>query len=257
MILLLLLQYQFQAHWSKPLDFCLSLLGALMNNLLFVYGLYALVSVSASGTPKNSDQFLCASGLVVAAWGLIHLLLGGLADLGTYITSGELDNFLARPRHPLLLVAWSKSELMSLAELLQGLAVLLYLGINQGALFSLKLLLALGMVAVALLGAIILGGSLAFFFQRGDAISVMFARMVMLMSIFPMNHLLIGGERALIYCTPLFFSYFLPRQFMTYGGVAWCLLGYAGSLLLLTGAVYLFTLGLKQYQSANFIRLRS
>lgn len=254
-VLLKAIAWNFCAYVTRPFELGLSLLAAVLNNLLFVYGIYLMASLSASADGNLRQPFLIMSGVLVTAWGMVNLLLGGLDDLGDYIACGKFDAFLATPQHPLLLMATFNNSLaiMGLAELLQGLAVISYLGYQQGGLLAIKLLLAVIPSAIALLSTLIIAGTSAFFVQSGNHLAFALSRLLMFMSLFPVSALLNGKERILIYVTPILMTAHLPLQYINTGNIIWLVLALSSSLLLLLGALALFNLGRRRYQTANWI----
>lgn len=254
-LLLIAVRDNMSSHLARPGDLLLSTLGSLMNNCLYVYGIYLIASISLSGEFHNINIFFIATGLITTAWGLVNLLFGGLAELGGFIESGELESFLATPKHPLLLTAMAKSNISCLAELLQGLIVITYLGLSLGAIFALKMLMGVCIAAIALLGVVIIGGSLSFFSQRGNSISALFIQTTLSMSLFPMGSVLKSHEKWILYLSPLVFSSFLPIQFITKGDISWFILGFIGSILFFMSSLYFFKIGVTNYRAANFIRL--
>jgi ABC-2 type transport system permease protein len=248
--------YNVRSYFNRPGELLLSTFGSLINNCLYVYGIYFIALVSSSGGLSNSNILFFTTGLVTAAWGIINIIFGGLIDLGLYVETGELDSFLATPKHPLILIAISKSEVGYLADLIQGLIIIGFFGWKLGLFFAVKMLLGVVLVSLALLGVMIIGGSLSFFSNRGNSLSAMFIQMILSMSLFPMSTILKSGKKWILYLTPLLFSSLLPLKFITESNSSWFLYGLLGSISFLVASISFFNWGVKSYKSSNFVKLR-
>ena len=253
-LILLAAKNNFSSYLHRPGELLLSTLGSLINNCLYIYGTYVIALLSLP-TRISSNMFLITTALITTAWGLINILAGGLLELGRKIETGGLDSFIATPKHPLLVATLSKSDISYLADLLQGIMVIIYLSYKWNIIFAFKMTIGSLITAIALLGVIIIGGSLSFFSNRGNAISALFIQSTVSMSLFPMAAALRGKEKWILYLSPILFTSFLPLQIVQrFGTVSLCLAA-VGAMFIFVVSIMLFNFGLKNYRSANFIKL--
>lgn len=250
-LIILAIKSNIFSSFTKPGELFLSIAGTLINNSLYVYGFYLIAQMSLFKNHDVANMFFVVTGLFTTAWGVVNLVSGGLMQIGQLIETGELDRFLVFPRNPLLLIAISKTEIVALADILQGLIVLVYLGVNLGSIFVLKMALAIIVSIVSLIGLVIIGGSLSFLTERGGIISSVFVQTIVSTSLFPISNTLRGKEKFIIYLSPLLFTSFLPTQIMYMNSWHWLIYGLLGSNIFLILSVILFNFLIKNYRSGN------
>lgn len=254
-LLLIAIMYNIKSQFAKPFEFFLIFLSTLLNNCIYLYGIYAIIYLSDPKHPNKINVLLISTSLVITSWGIINTLYGGLIELGKLIENGKLEPFIATPYHPLFLVAISKSEISGLAELIQGLVVIIILGYTINFAFSLKLLIGAVVTALALLGVIILGGTLSFFVERGNSLSSIFIQTIFSMSLFPVITFFNNDEKLFLYFTPILVTSYLPLHYIYNANIYSFLFAFFGSSVLIMFSLCLFNIGLKYNKSANVIKL--
>lgn len=254
-----LLWLAFKSQWSaqlrKPIEFFSSLAAIVLNNSLYLYGIYLLAILSVRGDPAATKEYLISTGMVLTSWGLLNVFSGGLFQLGFLIETGELEVFLARPRHPLFLVAISKSNLVSVGEVLQGFATIVLVMFLHGWSLGMRTLLNSMVLAFAFAGVIILIGSFSFFSARGSQLSSVALNIILTLSLFPLDRVLKGREKWILYLTPLLMTATLPRMATLTGNTTLFLLSLVATFSLFLVALKLFNFGLKKYKTKNYILL--
>ncbi|MGA8165407.1 MAG: ABC-2 family transporter protein [Waddliaceae bacterium] len=248
-------QNQWSAHLKKPLEFFSSLLAVILNNSFYLYGIYFLAILSVSDDPLATREYLVSTGMVLISWGLLNVFAGGLYDLSTLIENGELEAYLAKPWSPLVLVAISKSNLVSLGEIIQGAATMIFIAWLYGPFMGLRALASSILLTFAFAGIIILIGSFSFYSSRGSQLSHVLLQVILSLSLFPVGRALQGREKWILYLTPLLMTATFPRIAALQGKLYLFIVFFLGTVVLYVFALYFFKFGLKRYQSKNYIFL--
>jgi ABC-2 type transport system permease protein len=246
---------QLSAQLKKPIEFFSSLLAIILNNSFYLYGIYLLAILSIGEDPEATKVYLISTGMVLTSWGLLNVFGGGLYDLGKLIETGELETFLAKPRSSLFLVSISKSNLVSLGEILQGVATLGLAVALYGLPLGMRALISSLVLTFAFAGVVILIGSLSFFSSRGSQLSYVLLNVILTLSLFPVARALRGREKWILYFTPLLMTATLPRLSTLTGRPDLFLASFVATLSLFIISILLFRYGLKRYKSKNYIFL--
>lgn len=254
-LLILAFKNQWSAQMKKPLEFLTGLLVLILNNSFYLYGIYLLAILSADDNPLAAKEYLVSTGMVLTSWGLLNVFGGGLYQLGSFIETGELEAYLAKPRSTLLLVAISKSNLISFGEILQGVITIIISSILYGPFLGIRML-AISVIMVFAFGSvIIIIGSISFFSSRGSQISYIILQVLLSLSLFPVSRALKGREKWILYFTPLLITATLPRLIALQGELSTFLAFIGATMLFLFTGIYFFKFGLKSYKSKNYIFL--
>jgi ABC-2 type transport system permease protein len=246
---------QLSAQMKKPIEFFSSLLAIILNNSFYLYGIYLLAILSIGEDPEATKVYLISTGMVLTSWGLLNVFGGGLYDLGKLIETGELETFLAKPRSSLFLVSISKSNLVSLGEIFQGVATLALAMILYGLPLGMRALTSSLILTFAFAGVVILIGSLSFFSSRGSQLSYVLLNVILTLSLFPIARALRGREKWILYFTPLLMTATLPRLFTFTGSRILFLTSFLATSALFIISLLFFKYGLKRYKSKNYIFL--
>lgn len=246
---------QLSAQMRKPVEFFSSLLAIILNNGFYLYGIYLLAILSIGEDPEATKTYLISTGIVLTSWGLLNVFGGGLSDLGKLIETGELETYLAKPRSSLFLVSISKSNIVSLGEIFQGIVTIVLAIILYGWLIGVRALISSFILTFAFASVIILIGSLSFFSSRGSQLSYVLLNIILTLSLFPIGQALKGKEKWILYFTPLLVTATLPRWFTLVGGYIPFLALLSATLGLFIISLVFFKYGLKTYKSKNYIFL--
>jgi len=252
-LLILAFKNQWSAQMKKPLEFLTGLLALILNNSFYLYGIYLLAILSADDNPLAAKEYLVSTGMVLTSWGLLNVFGGGLYQLGSLIETGELESYLAKPRSTLLLVAISKSNLMSFGEILQGVITIIISSILYSPFLGIRMLAISAIMVFAFASVIIIIGTISFFSSRGSQISYVILQVLLSLSLFPISRALKGREKWILYFTPLLITATLPRLIVLDGGLAIFLTFIVTTVLFLFIGICFFKFGLKSYKSKNYI----
>ncbi len=190
----------------------------------------------------------------MSSWGGINFFFGGWMDLGELIVSGQFESKLSTPRHPLVLVATHGLNPSALGDLLIGLLGIIALMIWGPPGMGLRTCMACGFTGVTLFSLYVFSGSLAFFIPRGDRVALLIREMVLSLSVYPMGKIFPSGlGRILLLLTPAGALSLLPMDWIEKGG--WKEFGFASltALLTLTGALWVYSKGVKRFQAIYLV----
>jgi len=252
-LLILAFKNQWSAQMKKPFEFLTGLLVLIFNNSFYLYGIYLLAVLSADDNPLAAKEYLVSTGMVLTSWGLLNILGGGLYQLGGFIETGELEAYLSKPRSILLLVAISKSNLMSFGEVLQGVITIAISSILYGPFLGIRMLAVSAIMVFAFAGVIIIIGTISFFSSRGSQISYVILQVLLSLSLFPVSRALKGREKWILYFTPLLITATLPRLIVLQGGLFTFIAFIGVTMTFLFMGICFFKFGLKFYKSKNYI----
>ncbi len=251
----LALKNQWSAQMRRPIEFVSSLIALILNNSFYLYGIYLLAILSHEGDSFAKKEYLMSTGMVLTSWGLLNVLAGGLFELCTLIETGGLETFLAKPRPPLLLVAISKSNVVSIGEIIQGISTLILVAVIYGFAPSLRALASSVILAFAFAGIVILIGSLSFISSRGGQLSYVLLNVILTLSLFPISRALQGREKWILYLSPLLLTATLPRLAALGGDIMTFVIFIFATSGLFAASIMVFKVGLESYKATNYIVL--
>jgi ABC-2 type transport system permease protein len=253
----LALKYHWDSQKSNPANLIAGTLGMIINNLIILWGLWAMLFDGKPDGQAMTIYFLALNGMITIAWGGICFFLGGIRYLGEYIEEGSLEPMLATPRKPLLLISISQSMMPALGDLIQGSCNLIALLFLAPLEMALRAMIFTFVSAIAFLGLFILLGSIPFFVRRGNALAQLLLECNLSLSFYPTGQIFTGQGRYILYLTPAVVTAILPMKATESGN--WQIAGLAliGACLFLCLGILVFKQGLRRYQSASYITARS
>lgn len=254
-LIFLAFKNQWSAHMKKPLEFFSSLLAIILNNSFYLYGIYLLAILSIGDSDAATREYLVSTGMVLTSWGLLNVLGGGLYQLGALIETGELEAYLAKPRSSLFLVAISKTNLVSIGEVLQGIVTIGLVVVLYGYALGTRTLINSIILTFGFAGVIIIVGAISFFSLRGSQLSYVILQVILSLSLFPVSRALRGREKLILYLTPLLMTATLPRLASLEGGILLFVSFIMATIGIFLIGVFFFNFGLKRYKAKNYILL--
>lgn len=250
-------KYHWQAQKSNPVNFLAGTIGMIVNNIIVMWGLWVMLFDGKPDGQALTIYFLSLNAMVTISWGSICYFIGGIRSLGEYIEEGTLEPMLSTPRNPLVLIGISQSITPALGDIIQGICNLL-------ALFYLApfdmVLRCLGLTfasSIAFLGLFIITGSIPFFVQRGNALSQLLLECNLSLSFYPSGKIFVDKGRLFLFVTPAAVTGILPMSAIESGSLGSGLIAFIGAAVFLFLSIYVFNVGLKKYQSANYVSLRN
>jgi len=238
---------------KKPVEFFSSLLAILLNNSFYLYGIYLLAILSIGEDPEATKVYLISTGMILTSWGLLNVFGGGLYDLGKFIETGELESFLAKPRSSLFLVSISKSNLVSLSEIFQGILTLTLVVILYGFTLGIRAFISSLILTLAFAAIVISMGSLSFFSSRGSQLSYVLLNIILTLSLLPVARALRGREKWILYFTPLLMTATLPRLATLTSSQTLFWASCFATFVMFIFSILFFKYGIKRYKSHYFL----
>jgi ABC-2 type transport system permease protein len=249
-LLLKFAKFHLAAQWSSQTNFWSGVIGMLVNNYLTLLGIWAMLFAGKSILDPLRDTLLITNFILMFAWGLVHIFLGGIANLDHQITEGALDYTLATPRSPFFILSLTQSHLPAWGDLILGLLGLIMFSLKLGFVFFIQSLFISIFATLALYAIFLLMGCLAFWFRRTEAVHSVLLNICLAYNTYPIVDT--GtGMRWLFFLLPILFVGVVPAAFII--SPAWPILLYevAGSLILFLLTKKVFFVGLKKYQSSS------
>ncbi|MCB0361715.1 MAG: ABC-2 family transporter protein [Bdellovibrionales bacterium] len=252
------LKYNLSAHWSNLPNLLASTFGMLLNNTIFLTGMWTMLF---AGRPENQhllNYYIALNALIMISWGAINFFFGGWIDLGEIIVNGQFESKLASPRHPLLLVSFHSLHPSALGDLLMGLVGVVILAIWAPPGMTLRTLIATGLSGLSLFALYVFSGSLAFFVSRGNILAHLVREMVVSLSSYPVGKIFPNGlGRTLLLLTPAGAVSILPLEWIETAGIEDLLLTSLSVGVLLFFSLWFYSVGSKRFQSLTLIGAQS
>lgn len=256
-LLLLAVKLHWNAHKSNPANLFAGVIGMIVNNLIVMWGLWAMLFDGKPEGDKLTIYFLCLNSILATSWGSICYFLGGIRRLGDYIEEGSLEPMLSTTRDPLLLVAIAQSSIPSLGDIFQGILNLFVIFYLSDFALTFRCMAFTFVSASAVLAMFIFFGSLPFFVRRGSTLGQLLIETNLSLSFYPTGKIFTDSSRFFLYLTPAAFIGVLPMEAIESGHWGWGLLAMIGSAVFFLLSVRFFRIGLKRYQTSSYIVARS
>lgn len=225
----------------------------IVNNVLFLYGMWLMLFAGKSQNLPLFPFYLTLTILAYIGWGTINFFAGGLKEMGEIIDDGKLEPMLGTPRHPLFLLAISRSSVPALGDLLQGLFTLGFLYWYTDYSWALRATFASFIVIIAFSSVFIAAGTLAFFMNRGAALSIFIVESTLSFTMYPVTKILEGNSRMLLYIIPAALTATLPMNWIEHASWSDFLIMMVSTFSFLILSIVFFNFGLKNYKTSNYI----
>lgn len=230
--------------------------GMLLSNGTFVF-FWKIAFLQIGGRIGGYDfedvMFIWAAAS--SAFGLAYIILGNLGNLGGLIISGELDVYLLQPRDPLLSLLCSRTELTAWGDLAYGFLLMLLTNNTAKAWGGFGVAILFGSILYA--ATAVFFNSLTFFFGDSSLASGAALEFVLNFTIYP-EGIYHKAIRILMYSLiPGAYITHVPLRIARAGSLWWIpvLAGFTAAYSAF--AYWVFTKGLKRYESGNLIGTRT
>lgn len=255
-LLRLAMGYHWDAQKSNPANFWAGTLGMIVNNLIVLWGLWAMLFHGKPDGEKMTVYFLALNAMITIAWGSVCFFFGGVQSLGQFVEEGTLEPMLATPRNPLLLVGMSQSSAPALGDLIQGACNVIAIFYLASWDLGLRCLLFTFISGIAFLGLFILMGSIPFFVARGNALANLLLECNLSLSFYPTGKIFSDRGRWLLFLTPAAVTGVLPITAIDEGTWASGMTSLVAAVSFLWLAMQVFRIGLRRYQSSSYVLAR-
>lgn len=248
------LRYNLNAHVSNVPNLIAATVGMLLNNTIFLLGLWGMLFAGKSQNQELLHYYIALNVLIMTSYGIICFFFGGWIEMGDLIVNGHFESKLATPRHPLLLVGTHALHPSALGDLLMGLAgVVLLLGMGEAGM-AIRTFFASILAVFAFYSLFILSGSLAFFIPRGNAMAHLLNNLAIILCSYPVGKIFpMGIGRLLILMSPVAAISLMPMDWIEEGTMFDFSKAAAAIFLLWLVAMGVYRQGVKRYQALNLI----
>lgn len=247
------IKHNWSAQASNPVNLWSGLMAMIINNVLFLYGMWLMLFDGKAQNQLIFPFYLTLTVLAYIGWGTLNFFLGGLKELGDIIDDGKLEPMLGTPRHPLFLVAISKSNVMALGDFLQGVFTLVFLYWYTDYTWALRATFSSLLVIIAFASIFIAAGTLAFFMNRGGSLSVFIIESTLSFTMYPVTKILEGNSRIILYLIPAALTATLPMAWIENANWADFFILISVTFLCLILSIVFFNYGVKNYKASNYI----
>ncbi len=225
------------------------------NNLIFFsVWLFFFNAFEEVGGWRLADM-AALYGVTAFAYGLCVVFGGGVRELSTTITNGDLDPYMTQPKSLLLNAVASKTYASGWGDLISGAILMGLSGFVTWQTLPLALLAPI-LGGLALLSSAILVQSLAFWIGPMDTLGRQVWEFTVFFSVYPAS--IFGGPLRVLMFTliPAGFVGYLPADMLRDFGWPGVAAAAGGSLAYAALAVAVFHRGLRRYESGNRFGVR-
>jgi ABC-2 type transport system permease protein len=189
-------------------------------------------------------------------YGIALGIFGNAIRFAPIVAEGRLDFYLALPRPPLLHLLISYMQVSAWGDLLFGVAI--YLVVARPGPSELLWFVLVSIAAGAIIAAhATIANSLAFWLGKSDGIAGQLVDALIMFATYPTT-LFSGLVRvALFTVIPAGFIAYVPVRFLREWDPLQFLTVYAAAAFYVTAAIWLFSRGLRRYESGNLVAMRS
>jgi ABC-type uncharacterized transport system permease subunit len=244
------------AQASNPVNLWSAVITMIVNNLLFLYGMWLMLFDGKEQNKELWPYYLTLTVMAYVGWGTVNFFVGGLKIMGETIDNGKLEPMMGTPRAPLLLVAISESSATALGDLMQGLITLGLLFWVSDAMWALRAAFCCVIVTIGFATIFIAAGTLTFFMTRGASLSTFLIESTLSFTMYPMPKILGGHARWILYMIPAALTATLPMSWVENADLAAFATMLAATTICFFLSVKFFNVGLKRYRAASYIGSR-
>lgn len=229
--------------------------GMMLNNVIFFafWVLFFDRFEEVRGWTLRDMMLLFA--VVATGLGLALILFGNCRSIARIVAAGDLDRYLALPRPVLLHVIASRSSAPSVGDFVFGLIWFALAG-DVTVAHGLRFLLAVVLSACTFTASLVLANSLVFWLRRSELFADHFMNAMITFSTYP-GTLFDGAARVFLFTlVPAGLTGALPVEMLRNFELA--TLGWlcVGTGILAAGAILVFQIGLRRYESGSAIVAR-
>ena len=239
-----------KAVMEYRVNFLIQFFGMMLNNAAFAAFWAVLIDRAGAVGGYGFDDVMFVWALVSTSFGLAHVVLGNVRNLGRIVMEGGLDVYLLQPKDAWINLLASRTVVSAWGDFVYGFIVLALLPGTDLA----RVLL---FVALAVPGAVVFAAvfaaaeSLVFFMGNSSGISAALSEFLLSFSLYP-EGVFGDGLRWMLYSlVPSGFIAFVPLR--VYQAMDWPLVpvlwAVAAGYAVLSYLV--FRAGLKRYESGN------
>lgn len=251
------IRYNVKQSISNTKSFIIQTIAMFINNfvfLLFWKLLFNNKGGSINGTTMQDLWYLWSVPTI--AYGICFFCFGGINSLAQDIAEGNLDIYLAKPKHSLISALTSRSVLSAMGDILFG----VFAGIiaTGGNVIKMLFVFLVSFIAsIAFLGVMIIIRVLAFWFgDVSDVCNKYTNSLLITLTIYPEQMFPKFIKVAMFTVIPAMYVAHIPVRIVKSFSIYWFLLLIIVTVMFLTVAFKLYGAGLKKYESGNNVTKR-
>ena len=253
-IIFLNFKYNLIKQMDNKLSFIMQILFMMVNNGMMLIQWVVIFSLQESIGGYGFKEIALLWALAASTYGVSHFFFANAIELSNLIVSGKLDAFLIQPKNVLINITSSESKPSALGDILYGIVILIFLGVD----FKTWLLFILftitgGIIATALA---IIWHSFSFYFKNTEDIALTLSNILICFATYPIT--IFNQKTKLIFSTivPIIFMVYIPLDvIIKFSSInIFIVLGFTLFVIIL--AFLLFHFGLKKYSSSNLMSAR-
>jgi ABC-2 type transport system permease protein len=194
--------------------------------------------------------------VTACGFGLSAAVFGNARQLANLVMTGGLDAYLSMPRYALLHVCIAATDPTAWGDMLFAVGAYLLL-VRPDVIHIALFILLVVMVSLIFTAFIVILCSLAFFLGNTEGMAQQMFNALISFSTYPMD-IFHGVVRLLLFTVvPAGFISFIPLQLLHH--FVWPLFGamFGATMLIVSIAVGMFTLGLRRYESGNLLGMQA
>lgn len=249
----------FLANLSSALSFRMSFLLSIVGLVVFFSGQFFMWTIFFNQFPSiggwTSKEFILVYSLYLFSVAILDVFAGGIKDLASDISAGNLDYFLAFPKPILWHLSVSKSDVISISTLALSLCCFLLSGpIDMVRVVT--FFCASVFSIILLFDFYVTTQSIAFFVGGFDMGASMTRHLLGIVSTYPFAIFPYTIKFMLITIIPSFFIVTMPAKLVNDFSLTNLTILCSACILFSIIARFVFKAGLKRYESGNMINVR-
>ena len=250
----LAVKYNIMREMLNPITFITNVLFMMLNNATFIIQWLILYSLQDSIGGYSFKQVMLLWALAATTYGLSHIIFHNAYRLSDLITNGKLDSYIVQPKNILLNVITSSTSISAIGDLLYGILVSLFVGLN----FSEWLLFIFFSItgAIIITSVAVISASSSFYIVKGDLIASNMNSLSTHFTTYPDG--IFNNAVKFVFYTVLPISYvvYLPIRVITEFNITITLIVILATIFAIFLSFFIFNRGLKKYSSTNLMSAR-
>ena len=253
-IIFLNFKYNLIKQMDNKLSFIMQILFMVLNDAMFLIQWAVIFNLQESIGGYGFREVALLWALAASTYGIAYFFFANANNLSNLIVSGKLDAFLIQPKNVLINIASSESKPSALGDILYGIIILLFLGVDLKT-WALFILFSIsgGLIATALF---IIWHSFSFYFKNTEEIALTLSNILICFATYPIT--IFNEKTKFLFSTivPIIFMVYIPLDvIIKFSSInIFIVLGFTLFVIIL--AFLLFHFGLKKYSSSNLMSAR-
>lgn len=246
------LKFNMSASMEYRTSFLIQIFGMFLNNASFAFFWWILFEKVGSINGFSYSQVMTLWAFASVSFGITVVVFGNLHRLVEIIVRGELDSYLLQPRNVLANVLMSSSSVSGWGDIIYGFVLFFILfGLDIGKLLLFIAFSILG--SILFMSVVVTAASLSFFIGSFQSVASWMMDFLISFSIYP-ETIYYGMIKVILFTLlPSGLLTMLPTDLIYRFSFIKCLYLIGGIAIWFAVSQYIFSRGLKRYESGNLI----